>query len=300
VRAVIVAVLLAGAVQVAPEPSLKDVLRRAGDYSVRFGETFATVLGEETYTQQLVLNQTQQVLESRRLQSDIAFLRLSGSTEWLGLRSVTSVDGEAVSRAGRLEAALFGEDGSFAQARAIADESARHNLGPLRRNFNVPTLVLQFLHPDNRDRFRFTRKETAEHAGEPVWVVAFEERGRSTFIRAPNGKDLPSEGRIWMAPAEGRVVRTELVIDDFHPPVRVRRPTPQGTRSVSIRSRARIEVQFRFDAHLRQWVPGEMRERYAGAWSAGSLEQEQLHYSIVGTATYANYRRFDVDVRIRD
>jgi hypothetical protein len=292
--------LLAGAVQVAPEPSLKEILRRAAEYSVRFGETFATVLGEEAYTQQLLQNQTGQVLESRRLQSDIAFLRLSGSTEWLGLRSVTSVDGAPVSRAGRLESALFGEEGSFAQARAIAEESARHNLGPLRRNFNVPTLVLQFLHPDNRDRFRFSRKGTEAHAGEPVWVVAFEERGRSTFIRAPTGKDLPSQGRIWIAPGDGRVVRTELLIDDFHPPVPVQRQTLQGTRSVPIRSRARIDVQFRFDAHLRQWVPGDMHERYEGPWFAGSLEKEQLHYSIVGAATYSNYRRFDVDVRIRN
>jgi hypothetical protein len=296
----VVVLLAAGAGTAAPrEPSQRDVLSRAGEYAVRFGETFATIIGEESYEQQLVLNQRGEALETRRLQSDIAFVRLAGSSEWLTLRSVTSVDGASVAGTGRLERAIRGEAGAYAQARAIADQGARYNLGPLQRNFNSPTLVLQFLHPDHRPRFRFQREGEEELAGERVWVLGFEERGRPTFITSPGGKSLPCRGRIWVVPQDGRVVRTELAIDDFQPVVWVRQQTARGTRSHPVRSRATITVAFRADAGIGHWVPGEMRERYEGAWSAGRIEDERLHYSIVGRATYSNFRRFDVEVRIK-
>jgi hypothetical protein len=58
-------------------------------------------------------------------------------------------------------------------------------------------------------------------------------------------------------------------------------------------------VTFRPDARLGQWVPSEMRERYEGAWPDGGPDGEPRHYEITGTATYTNFRRFDVDIRIR-
>jgi hypothetical protein len=285
----------------ASQPSLRDVLARTGQYTIRWGETFSTIVADEEYTQQLVAFETTQVVETRVLRSEIAFVRLSGSPEWLALRSVLSVDGAPVDDAGRLERVLRAErDSSLAQARAIADESSRHNLGPLVRNFNVPTIVLQFLHPANQARFRFSRKGEEDRGGERVWWLAFEERERPTFIRAPGGKSLPVRGRVWVAPDTGRIGRTELVVDDFHPPVRARLQAPgRAGRSVTVRSRAEIAVTFRPDARLGQWVPSEMRERYEGAWPDGGPDGEPRHYEITGTATYTNFRRFDVDIRIR-
>jgi hypothetical protein len=100
-------------------------------------------------------------------------------------------------------------------------------------------------------------------------------------------------------PEDGRVLRSQLIVDDFHPPATVRAGRPGESRRVKIRSVARIESRFGFDPHIREWAPVEMRERYEGAWSAGSPEDDHLRYDIVGTATYSNYRRFDVDIRIR-
>ena len=40
----------------------------------------------------------------------------------------------------------------------MADESARFNIGPTRRNFNEPTAALFFLLPASQARFAFTRK----------------------------------------------------------------------------------------------------------------------------------------------
>ena len=80
---------------------------------------------------------------------------------------------------------------ALAQVRAIAAESARHNIGPVQRNFNVPTTVLQFILPQHQERFRF-RKVAEERSGaEPVWVIDFREQRRSTFIRTPEGRDAP-------------------------------------------------------------------------------------------------------------
>jgi hypothetical protein len=83
------------------------------------------------------------------------------------------VDDEPVeNEPGRLDRIFKSEQAApLEQLRAIANESARYNLGALQRNFNIPTLVLQFLLPSYQPRFRFDRRGEEEAAGERVWVV---------------------------------------------------------------------------------------------------------------------------------
>ena len=88
-------------------PSLESVLARAGEYVVSYGLTLTSVLAEERYTQTLVWrhgkNDTS-VMQERVLRSEIAFLRLVDSTEWLAFRNVLAVDGVAIPESdGRLE-----------------------------------------------------------------------------------------------------------------------------------------------------------------------------------------------------
>ena len=47
------------------------------------------------------------------------------------------------------------------------------------------------------------------------------------------------------------------------------------------------------------WVPAEMRERYEGPGMSHATRGRARRYDIDGVATYSNYRRFTVDVRIR-
>jgi hypothetical protein len=47
----------------------------------------------------------------------------------------------------------------------IANESSRFNVGPVSRNFNVPTSAMFFFTPDNLARFAFTRKGTKKING---------------------------------------------------------------------------------------------------------------------------------------
>ena len=57
-------------------------------------------------------------------------------------------------------------------------------------------------------------------------------------------------------------------------------------------------MRWRRDASLDLWVPAEMRERYEGPWYE-RLDSRPERYDIDGVATYSNYRRFTVDVRIK-
>jgi hypothetical protein len=264
--------------------SPRDILRRAGVYVVAYGESLENVVGEEHYTQQLVARDDGSVIESRVLRSEIAFVPLAGSREWQAFRNVISVDGREVAGAvGRLERVLRDPPRPIAaQARLIAEESARFNLGPLHRNFNAPTMPLQFLHPSHQERFRFDRRREEVIGDERVTVMRFRERRRATIIRSPDGRDVPVEGLMWIAPGDGRVIRSSFFATDFL-------PADPGPRT----SRADLEATWRPDERLGVWVPDEMRERYSGPWKADGVA-----YDIVGHAVYSNYRRFEVDVRI--
>jgi hypothetical protein len=267
--------------------TLDDVLARAGRYTVEYGEALASVLAEETYEQRLVWRREQGVKQQRQLRSEIAFVRLVNSTEWLTFRNVLAVDDGAIAGSdGRLERLFRNPPVSLvAQARLITRESARFNIGPIARDINVPTTALHFVHPKHRPNSRFNKEREEILDGERVWVIRFRERDRGSLIRGTDGLNLPAVGRLWIVPADGRVVKSELVIEDF---VRGRGD-----------SRAEIGVKWRRDVPLDLWVPAEMRERYEGPWYETRDSRPRERYDIDGAATYSNYRRFTVDVRIR-
>jgi len=130
-------------------------------------------------------------------------------------------------------------------------------------------------------------------AGQVAWVVSFDERGSPTIIRTTEGKAVRSKGRVWVEPDTGRVTRTELVLDDFAPPVR------SAFGDDEIRSFAEVTVTWRPEEALGAWVPAEMRERYEGPWGVGSDDPlMRLRYTVTGVASYRNVRRANVDVRL--
>jgi hypothetical protein len=269
-------------------PSLDRVLARASDYVVDYGHELASVLAEERYAQRLVLRSSSTMLQSRQLQSEIAFVRLPDSTEWLSFRNVTAVDGVPVPEADGRLARVFQESSNtlLARAHAIAGESARYNLGPITREINVPTTALHVLHPAHKAGCRFDKEGEEAVAGERAWVVRFRERDRGGLITRGDGRHLPAEGRLWLVPGDGRVLKSELVVKNF-------------VRERGGDSKATIRVSWRRDAGLDLWVPDEMAEVYEGPWRTMTKPGGSERYDIEGTATYSNYRRFTVDVRIR-
>ena len=206
------------------------------------------------------------------------------------IRNVLKVDGQAVpSSHDRIMDALNGGiRENRARLKALADESARYNLGTLHRNFNDPTAALFFLVPSLQPHFAFTRKADITIDGTPVWEIDFEEKIRPTLIRTTMGKDVPSKGTIWVAPADGTVVRTRLAISGF-----------AGLSSST------IDVLYARDDRLAMWLPRTMKERHevdevtSGRSVFGATPASRTTKVVVATATYADFKRFETSATFR-
>ena len=121
-------------------------------------------------------------------------------------------------------------------------------------------MALQFLDAAEQRRFRFKhvekaapvfkRKEDAAINDEAVfrvstemWTVEYQERGRNTIIRQPNGGDQPAHGRFWINPTNGSVLISELIVD--------------GGGVI-----ATVTVSYQTEPLMGFLVPIEMRESY--------------------------------------
>ncbi len=274
-----------GRVAAAAEPSLVDLLRSAGEYVLAYEDAFRVVVAEEVYVQRRRASPGGPVQQTRRLGSDVVFVRAPGTAlPWWLLRDVYEVDGRAVrDRQDRLERLLVDNPAAgLERARAIADEGARFNLGRSARNFNVPTLVLAFLHPSVLPRFSFEWKGTTEIEGRRFVELAFRELSPPTVVRGPESSpDLLAAGRVWVHAGDGTVGRTELVLE---------------VPGDAVRTRATLTTEFRPYRDFPLWVPVEMRDRLqtelVGARGrSGSVEL------VEGLAAYTGFRQAGVSTK---
>jgi hypothetical protein len=201
---------------------------------------------------------------TRTLVSDYLQVRIPNFEGWLPFRDVFEVDGQRVrDRQDRL-VKLFVESPparALENANAIVAESARYNLGSVRRTLNFPTLPLWFLEPASAHRFNFRKVGEDTLEGRQVWVVEYTEVVRPSFVKTPTGEDIISSGRIWAEPTTGRVHRTVQ---------------NAGVATITVNYAPRSEVP--------------------GLWPPVSME-EQYKYGaalISGKATYAKFRQFQV------
>jgi len=265
----------------AQAPDLRTVLERVGRYVEEYHREFSRLVCDERYTQESReprLGPTAGFeplhTQRRRLVSEFALARLEAGGGWLwqGFRDVIEVDGRPVrTERNRLEALFSSSPADLpARARAIADESARYNLGQYR-TINVPTLALEFLVPDFQARQSYEQAGEESVSGVHTWRVAFEELSVPTVIRTPDGDDVPCNGIAWIDVATGRVVRTLL--------------EPR----VNLEQKSKIIVTYAPDRRFGIWVPVTMEESY-----------ETAARSVTGRATYSNCRRFETTARIKN
>lgn len=259
-------------------PSLKTVMRRAAAYVDAYGQKASIVVATERYTQRLTTDRSDPTAE-RSLVAEFAIVRAEANHEWIGFRDVIEVDGKRIGdREDRLIEALTTSSGGLDEAREISDESSRFNIGSIERNFNVPTAALFFFTPDRLERFKFALKDR----GAGAWEVAFRETRKPTLIRTLDGISVPSEGSLWVDPAEGTIVRTKLHVREFGD----KHSEPQH-------GSADIEVTYRLVRELGMWLPATMLESYEAIERSGAWNR------ITGHADYSNYRRFETSVRIK-
>ena len=216
--------------------SLDDVLKLSADYVAEFRKQLSGIVAEETYHQEIAstarITNSVMIDPTRTLKSDLLLVKPQDSDRYVELRDVFEVDGRPVrSRGSRLEALLRDPAAAGgATLQSIIAESAAYNIGSITRNINTPLMALQFLDASQQRRFRFKhvvkpapvfkQKEDAAindtivfKVSTEMWTVEYEERGRNTIIRRPDGGDQPAHGRFWIDPANGSILISELVVD---------------------------------------------------------------------------------------
>ena len=158
--------------------------------------------------------------QRRELVSDFLLVKLPTENQWLPFRDVFEVDRRRLrDREDRLSR-LFLKPAATAieQASRIMEESARYNIGNIRRTINLPVFALEVLRPSTQPRFGFSKGKLDTSVGPSSVIVDFKEQLPPTLIRGEFGRELFSHGRFWIDAPTGRVLKSELVIDD----VRVR------------------------------------------------------------------------------
>jgi|ERR1051326_4826602 hypothetical protein len=275
----VVAASLVGRAADPPDPVLDGVLKRAGQYVLDFEQQLAGVVAEESYVQTSLGAGGAPLMPGgrRELKSDVLMVKPIGSARYLAFRDVFEVDKREVrDRQDRLMK-LFLEPGSStaSQVAKIVAESARFNIGRVYRNINLPPFALLFLDPGTQPHFRFRttnsrRAELAMSSPPPqsTIVVSYDEMRRPTIIQNRDRGDLFSHGRLWIEPATGRVLMTELLADDSD-------------------LSACVEVVYEEQPGIAPAVPVEMRERYLRRRDGSRTE---------GVATYGRFRQFQVKV----
>ena len=265
-------------------PSLGPLLARATEYVDEFYDQLSGTVAEERYEQRMrpgagAFGRSRTNNNGRRvLRSDFLLVRPEGEEQYYGFRDVFEVDGQPVrDRQDRLTR-LFLDTSASAdrQIQGIRNDSARYNIGDVERNINTPTLALLLLRSQHKPRVEFARStdrspglglDEPEGSGD-LLVVEFEEAWGRTLVSGRDGRNLPAAGRFWIEPDTGRVLATELRIDD-------------DTLS------ATINVLYAAVDTMDHLVPIEMREQYDSRESGSRVD---------GTATYSSFRRFQVEV----
>jgi hypothetical protein len=279
------AVLAPRAHPTAQEPTLAEVLDRAGAYVTEFQRLLSGVVAEESYVQDIRESSSSLGARGgprlgtthRELKSDLLLVRPAGSDRWIQFRDVFDVDGRAVrDRSERLMKLFVEPSASTArQAEEIVTESSRYNIGNILRTINVPVFALLVLEPHRQSHFKFTHVRTSappipvEKPLPPdTWTVLYEETAPDTMIRTTNNRDLACHGRFWLEASTGRVLMTELVASDVY-------------------LSGRISVAYQADMLPNVLVPVAMREQY--------LERRN-NTRIEGAAAYSKFRQFQVKV----
>jgi formylglycine-generating enzyme required for sulfatase activity len=279
----------------APERvSLDALLTRAAWYLEYFVDQFENVVAEEICIQDASVMmpsftpmagrgggaaQTSAVELSRArhrdLRSDFLLVKSPSSADLVPFRDVIEVDGVPVRDREQRLAKLFINPSAdaMAQAERVRDEGARYNLGNLRSTIGNPMLALGVLQLTYQPRFHFSLGKEDRNVGAGVWIVDYKEEAPPAMVRGEAGGDLFAHGRLWVELATGRVLKTELQVEQ--PSVR-----------------AIVTATFRYDERFGIAVPMEMRERY----TIGNGNRVNT------VATYGRFRRFNViaeeDVRV--
>ncbi len=269
-------------------PSLETLLDRAAWYLDFFIDQFENVVAEESYVQDantllpsyfpvggrggiaLPAPSAGELSRARHrdLRSDFLLVKSPDTLALVPFRDVIEVDGIPVGDRQQRLAKLFLNSTSgdaMTLATRIGNEGARYNLGNMRSTIGNPVLALGVLQASYQSRFKFSIGKEDRTVAPGVWWIDYQEKSSPAMVRGEAGIDLFAHGRIWIEGTSGRVLKTQLSVEQ--PAIR-----------------AQITTTFRLDDRFTIAVPSEMREIYQ--FNSGS--------KITTVASYGRFRRFDV------
>ena len=246
-------------------PDAAAIVERAGRYVQAFEQDFSAVVCEERQTQALV-RPDGSARKQREIRSDFLLVKV-GTSGLQAFRDVIEVDRKPIrNREDRLRKLFLGApETAMEQAKAIAKESARYNIG-VSRSVTSPFTPLQVLVPRIASGFHFTLAGT---------LLTFDEfRSPSLFRHRSGGvdRDMLSRGSFAIDADTGRVLEAELTAGG-----------PPPTFST------RLSTRYEENAALGLLVPVEMQERI---WQPHRPKDDHLEV----TSSYSNFRRFQVTV----
>jgi hypothetical protein len=258
--ALAVLTLYAGARGHAQDAAVSDLVSRASRYVEEYERQLSAVVCEERQTQRVVKSDGT-TRKTRELVSDLLMVRTGDSTQTF--RDVIAVDGKPVrDRQERLRKLFLGEPrGRLKQAQAIAEESARYNIG-FKRGMDTLMLPLAILHEKIATGFRFAR------AADGLTFDEFQSPSMVGYVRRGKRLDMPLRGGLTIESGTGRLNGARLVAEN-----------PQFVLTVDIR--------YAENTASGLLVPVESREDYRTP-----DEKDRLEVS----STYSNFRRFQVRV----
>jgi hypothetical protein len=258
--ALAVLTLYAGARGHAQDAGVPDLVSRASRYVEEYERKLSAVVSEERQTQRVVKSDGA-TRKKRELVSDLLIVRTADQTQTF--RDVISVDGKPVrNRQERLRTLFLGEPRELTkQAQAVANESARYNIG-FKRGLDPLMLPLAILHEKIATGFRFAR------TADGLTFDEFQSPSLVGYVRSGKRLDMPLHGSLIIESGTGRVSGARLVAEN-----------PQFVLTV--------DVRYAEDAASGLLVPVESREDYRTPDSKDRLEV---------SSTYSNVRRFQVTV----
>lgn len=247
---------------------LDAVLEKLDSYLEKYESELSAVVADEELIQETDGRLGRRM--TRRLHSEIAFVRLPAGLEWMGFRNVQRLDGRpliGVKPLGELLATTSAD--ALQQAGILVNESAKYNLGNPRTT-NMPNLPLELLSRKYRHRYETSHKGISKLHGHATEEVELVEIGEKPIIYN-EGRQLKTRVRAWIDASSGAVWRAEV---EMRVPGDSRNPTW-------------LRVDFARDKGLQFMVPVTMRERFNWVADTGT-----------SVATYTNFRRFQTSARI--
>jgi len=267
------------------DPSASAVLANARAYLEKYKEELTFLIADEQYVQEIRYQTPleRRMPQSRTMKSEIYFISLPPSSDWMAIRDVQSIDGKTVTDKPNVPNMLATIPAAQVEA-SLKAYNARYNIGRTIRNFNEPTLSLLVLQPQRASSVTFDMKGIATSQGVQVATLAFREAGPETVLRDLSLKPILSEGELLAEVGTGRIRRAQL-------------KAKLGTVKVE------FTTTYVQDATLHELVPAAFQEQYEdGLYHANARNEPgnvEPYEQIVCEAKYSHFRRFEVTGHIK-